>query len=122
MVPITPPTDGPTVTPQTGIFNDNTMPGHFDFFAQNAYSGPAGRHWYTVYVGCKFDSQAPDYLGDGGVFVFQDDGATVNLGPFIAPGHLSCLKAVSYSGVMLRLRSNTGQTITFDVLTRTYIQ
>jgi hypothetical protein len=75
-----------------------------------------------VYAGCKIDSTAPDGLGDGGVFVFQTDGSTVNFGSFIAPGCLSCLKAVSYSGVMLRLRSNTGQTIIFDLLTRTYAQ
>ncbi|GEM_PF-5916358 len=120
MVPVTPPTDAPTPTPFTGIFN-SAMPGHTNFDVQNAYSGPAGGHRYTVYIGCVINPQASEGLGDGGVLMYTDPDLNF-VGRYIAPGHLSCLKAVSYSGVLLRLQSNTGQTITFNLLTRTFVQ
>jgi len=91
---------------------------HSTFAVDNSWQGPVGSDWVLAYAGAK--ANADGTAGVGGIVLYTE---TVNnlggfdlhpLGTFLAPNGTSALTITARQGNLLLLRSETGESLTFN--------
>lgn len=124
-IPVIPPgiTDyevGPDRTP--GISRLQQAPfGTETFAATGHYSGMVGNRWYVVYAGTIGPFGKHPNLGGITIQTFgaTSDKREIDFGPYPDMGTHK-LTILSVSGNVLTLRTETGATVTFDLVTRSF--
>lgn len=112
----------PTPTFQTGIVD--THEGPFpacDLTVRNAWQGQVNGVWELVYSGVVYSDKAMCTGGQGGLRIYNRV-STANLGTFLAPAGTSALTITAVNGVVMQLRSDSGQLLTFNLQTHQYGQ
>ncbi|HLG76856.1 MAG TPA: hypothetical protein VKX46_10600, partial [Ktedonobacteraceae bacterium] len=94
------------------------------FTVRNFWQGPVGPNWELVYSGAR--KNADGSVGPGALRVYTETpdatgGFKIDaVGTFVAPGNQSALLITSYNGTILQLRTDTGKTLSFNLLTNQY--
>ncbi|WIG61171.1 MAG: hypothetical protein OJF49_003919 [Ktedonobacterales bacterium] len=110
----------PTATFQAGIVNAHQAPFPPSvFFVNNSYAGPVNGVWEVVYAGRVTNQDGS--AGQGGLRIYNMVTDT-NLGQFLAPAGTSALTITAVNGVVMQLRSDSGQLLTFNLQTHQYGQ
>ncbi|WIG58632.1 MAG: hypothetical protein OJF49_001378 [Ktedonobacterales bacterium] len=116
----TPSSPQPTPTFQAGIVD--THEGPFpacDLTVRNAWQGQVSGVWELVYAGVVYSDKAMCTGGQGGLRIYNRV-STASLGTFLAPAGTSALTITAVNGVVMQLRSDTGQILTFNLQTHQY--
>ena len=112
----------PTATFISGIVS--THEGPFpacDLTVRNAWQGQVNGVWELVYAGLAYPNFAEGDCssGQGGLRIYNSE-TTANLGTFLAPAGTSALTITAVNGVVMQLRSDSGQLLTFNLQTHQY--
>lgn len=116
----TPSSPQPTPTFPTGIFNIHEAPfSQSQFIVHNYYEGPVNGIWEIVYAGGPTTPQFT--IAQGGLRIYNV-ATHADLGQYLAPAGTSGLTITAVNGVVMQLRSDTGQILTFNLQTHQYAQ
>ncbi len=110
---------GPTPTLTSGIFSVFGAPvSNSTFSSGSMYRGWVGAQFEYVYAGAGWISFANNQ-SRGEILVYVD-GASTPPGIYDVSDGASSLRIISAAGDTLTLKTNTGATITFNLLTNTF--
>jgi hypothetical protein len=114
----TPPPPQPAPQRQAGItdMHEGPFPAS-EFIVRNFWEGPVGSNWELVYSGALMSPTAQN-PGPGALRIYTK---TVDyIGTYVAPNNQSPLTITAVNGTLMQLRTDTGQTLTFNLQTNQY--
>lgn len=121
------PTAQPAPARHEGISNVRQAPFAPSIFTvHNNWQGPVGNDWILAYAGAKMNQDGT--IGQGGVVLYSETptkqgGFNLHpLGIFLAPTGTTPLTITEEKDNRLTLHSASGQTLTFNLLTRQFHQ
>lgn len=95
-----------------------------DFVIRNFWQGPVGSDWILVYAGAPGNQglPGPDTTGQGALRLYTEAANydSSYLGIFSAPSGDGPLTITAVSGDVLQLRTDSGQTLSFNLQTHQY--
>jgi hypothetical protein len=114
---VAPPRVQPTATFTSGIFQEHQGPfSNSDFSIDDVYRGQVNGHWVVIYAGTTW-TNFPNQ-GVGALRVYTVDAGLI--GTFNTPDGSSNLNITGISGTTLRVVSNKGAQLTFNMVTDTF--
>jgi hypothetical protein len=113
-------TQQPMPTPQAGIFETHQGPFEpIDFTIRNAWQGPVGPVWETVFAGGipKDRASGNSTPGPGALRIYIDhpDGSFDFVKTVVAPNGVGPLTIAAVNGMTMQLRTDAGNTLTFNL-------
>lgn len=113
----TPPPAEPTPTLTAGIIETHQGPfPNTTFSVANMYRGPVGAQWEVVFAGTAWATFPT--AGSGALRIYTITGNSI--GVFAAPGGSMTLRITSVTGAIVRLQSDTGAALSFNLATNTF--
>lgn len=92
---------------------------------RNFWQGPVGSNWELVYAGSR-TKNLMNMSGLGALKIFTETVTAIGgfdveeVGTYIAPNNQSPLTITAVNGTLMQLRTDTGQTLTFNLQTKQY--
>lgn len=96
-----------------------------EFIVRNFWEGPVGSNWELVYAGASANSLNQN-LGPGGLRIYTETVTATGglddnyVGMYPAPNNQSPLTITAVNGTLMQLRTDTGNTLTFNLQTNQY--
>lgn len=114
---VTPPPAAPTPTLTAGIIQTHQGPfPNTAFSVANMYRGPVSARWEVVFAGTAWTTFPA--VGSGALRVYTITGDLISVFP--APDSSTTLRITGVTGAILRLQSDTGAALSFNLETNTF--
>ena len=122
----TPPPPQPAPQLQAGIVDTHEGPfPSSEFIVRNGWQGPVGSNWELVYAGASANPLNQN-LGPGGLRIYTETATSTGglddnyVGMYPSPNNQSPLTITAVNGSIMQLRTDTGNTLTFNLQTNQY--